>query len=578
MPLLAANRRALANRFPEVLETLDSVAPVAPPATTSVEEPTAFVDEVARSARQLLVLTGLPGPATVAALLARAPRECICWCLEPAPAPLAARLAIEDHSAWLSDPRVFLSVGVPTAPELQRLNRELAWCDRARALPLASRVPGHEQVWKASLGATLGRVQQRWQNVFTDLTLSPVRWENTCANLPSFLSAPSVEALAGAFAGAPLVVVAAGPSLDDALPFLRRVAPHALIVTGNTSFRALAAHGLSPHLTVTTDPFPATDLGYEGQPLGTTHLVSPVFAYPGVHRRFAGRLFGMPDESSLLRRLRTAAGRPPAPALLGEATVSTTVLNLAAYLGCTRVVLVGQDFAVADDGRTHASDTFYTDLGLNRQDNEKVQRLPGTTRPAVTVPTRHVWYLRAVEERIAHTPSIRYLNTSHRGAAIAGAPFADYDSVAAELITAPARDFAAEIAAIHTRATPPAVTAAYAVELDRTRTAMAEAFRLSLAAALTAELATAEPSPVSRCHFDTATRRFEQWKATHPADRALLFEGRTKPEIFEAEKRRIRIPAEAKEPQLLAATELAWAYSEGAGSVYRSLLPLELRT
>ena len=576
MPLLAANRRALASRFPEVLKALDAVAPVAGPATAAVEEAPAFVDEVARSARQLLVLTGLPGPASVAALLARAPRECVLWCLEPDPASLAMRLAVEDHSAWLSDPRVFLSVGIPTAPELQRLNRELAWCDRARALPLASRVPGHERIWQAPLVTTLGRIQQRWQNVFTDITLAPVRWENTCTNLSAFLSAPSVETLAGAFAGATLVLVAAGPSLDNALPFLRRVAPHALIVTGNTSFRALAAHGLSPHLTVTIDPFPATDLGYEGQPLGDTHLVSPVFAYPGVHRRFAGRLFGMPDESPLLRRLRTAAGCPPSPSLLGEATVSTTVINLASYFGCSRVVLVGQDFAVADDGRTHASDTFYTDCGLNRQDDEKVHRLPGTTRSAVTVPTRHRWYLRAVEERIAHTPSIRYINTSHRGAAIAGAPFADYESTARELTDAPARDFAAEIAALHTRTTPPAVAAAYAADLAHARTAMAEVFRLSLAAALTAELATVEPSPSSRRNLETATKHFEQWRATHPADRPLLFEGRTKPEIFEAEKRRVRIPANAREPQLLAAAEMAWAYAEGAGSVYRRLLPVEL--
>jgi hypothetical protein len=578
MSLLAANRRALATRFPEVLKALESVAPVASPATATAEESSSFIDEVARSTRQLLVLTGLPGPATTSALRERAPRESVCWCLELAPAPLAARLAIEDHSAWLSDPRVFLSVGVPTAHELQRLNRELAWCDRARALPLASRVPGHEQSWKAPLVATLGQIQQRWQNVFTDITLSPVRWDNTCANLPAFLSAPSVEALAGAFAGAPLVLVAAGPSLDDALPFLRRVAPHALVVTGNTSFRALAAHGISPHLTVTIDPFPGTELGYDGQPLGHTHLISPVFAYPGVHRRFTGRLFGMPDESQLLRRLRTAAGLPPAPSLLGEATVSTTVLNLAAYFGCNRVVFVGQDFAVADDGRTHAADTFYTDLGLNRQDNEKVQRLPGTTRPAVTVPTRHVWYLRAVEERIARTPSIRFLNTSHCGAAIVGAPFANYESAAKELITAPPRDFAAEIASIHTRNIPPTVPAESATELGRTRTAMAEAFRLSLAAALTAELAVTTPSRDTRRNFETATRRFEQWCATHPVDRQLLFEGRTKPEIFEAEKRRIRIPLDVREPQLLAATESAWAYAEGAGSVYRGLLPVVLPT
>jgi hypothetical protein len=577
MPLLAANRRALATRFPEALKALETVAPVSSPTPPAVsEEPTAFLDEAAGCSRLLLVLTGLPGRATAAALRARAPREILFWCLEPAPGPLAARLATEDCSSWLADPRVFLSVGIPSAAELRRLNRELAWCDRARALFLPSRYTGAERAWQPVLVATLARIQQRWQNVFTDIKLSPARWENTCANLPAFLASPSVESLAGAFAGTSLVLVAAGPSLDDALPFLRRVAPHALVVTGNTSFRALAAHGLSPHLSVTIDPFPATDLGYDGQPLGHTHLIAPVFAYRGVHSRFAGRLFGMPDQSQLLARLRAAAGLPLAPPLLGEATVSTTVLNLAAYFGCSRVVFVGQDFAVAADGRTHASDTFYTDLGLNRQDSEKVHRIPGTTCAEVAVPSRHLWYLRSVEERIARAPQIRYLNTSHRGAAIAGAPYADYDSVAAELLATPPRDFAAEIAARHAVPLPPAGRDAMGAELSRAKASMREALQLSLTAALAGELASAEPSAAARRHFDTAAQHFEQWRSTRASEQNLLFEGRTKSEIFEAEKRRIHLPIDLPDRPLREAGELAWAYAEGAATVSRSLQPLEL--
>ncbi len=573
MPLLAPNRRALATRFPEVLGLLESVAPAAP-LTSTPEEPPAFLAEAAASTRVLLVLTGLPGPASAATLLARAPRETLFWCIEPEPAPLAGRLAHEDLSAWLSDPRVFVSIGAPQAPVLRRLNRELAWVDGARALLLPTRHPGAEARWQPLLVATLARIQQRWQNVLTDLRLSPVRWENTCANLPTFLAAPGIDTLAGAFAGAPLVLVAAGPSLDDALPFLRRVAPHALIVTGNTSFRALAAHGLAPHLTVTVDPFPSTDLGYDGQPLGASHLVSPVFAYPGVHRRFAGRLFGLTDESLLLARLRTAAGLPPPPALLGEGTVSATILNLATYLGCDRVVFVGQDFAIADDGRTHAADTFYTDLGCNRQDSEQVHRLPGTTRREVTVPSRHLWYLRIVEGYIARAPHVRYLNTSHRGAAIAGTTFATYDEAAAALTAGPTRDFAAEIAARHATAPRPGARAAMAAELDRARAAMSEALRLSLTAALANEIALAEPNAANRRRFETAAQHFEQWRSTRTTEQRLLFEGRTKPEIFDAEKRRVRLALDDPSRPMREAGEVAWAFAEGAAELHRRLQPL----
>lgn len=578
MPLLASNRRALANRCPEALRLLDTAAPVAGPPPAPPEEPPAFLEETAGCNRQLLAFTGLPGPATAAALLDRAPRETLYWCIEPEPGPLAARLANEDLSRWLADPRVFLSIGVPTVPALRRLNRELAWVDRARALFLPSRHTGHENLWRPLLVATLARIQQRWQNVLTDLRLAPVRWDNTCANLPSFLAAPGIEALAGAFAGTPLVLVAAGPSLDDALPFLRRVAPHALLVTGNTSFRALAAHGLAPHLTVTVDPFASTDLGYAGQPIDATHLVAPVFAFPAVHQRFAGRLFGISDQSALLARLRTAAGLPPPAALLGDATVSATILNLAVHLGCERVIFVGQDFAIADDGRTHAADTFYTDLGCNQQDSEPTHRLPGTTRPEVTVPSRHLWYLRTIEGHVARAPQIRFLNTSHRGAAIAGAPFIDYESAAAELTTGPARDFAAEIAARHTATPPAAVRASMGAELIRARTAMREALQLALSAALANELAVAEPTPANRRRFESAAQQFEQWRSTRTTEQNLLFEGRTKPEIFEAEKRRVRLPVADPTRPLREAGEVAWAFAEGAALLHRRLHSMEVAT
>lgn len=576
MPLLAPNRRALASRCPEALKLLDTTAPGAAHSPAPPEESAAFLDEAAGSSRVLLVLTGLPGPATAATLLARAPRETLFWCVEPSPGPLAARLAAEDLSAWLADPRVFLSIGVPMGSALRRLNRELAWVDRARALFLPTRHAGNEALWRPLLVATLARIQQRWQNVLTDLRLAPVRWENTCANLPSFLASPGVEALAGAFAGAPLVLVAAGPSLDDALPFLRRVAPHALIVTGNTSFRALASHGLAPHLTVTVDPFSSTDLGYAGQPVGATHLVAPVFAYPEVHRRFAGRLFGISDQSALLARLRTAAGLPPPAALLGDATVSATILNLAVHFGCDRVIFVGQDLAIADDGRTHAEDTFYTDLGCNQQDSEPTHRIPGTTRPEVTVPSRHLWYLRTIEGHVTRAPQIRFSNTSHRGAAIAGAPYVDYESAAAELTAEPTRDFAAEIAARHTAAPPSSVRTAMAAELDHARSAMREALQLALTAALANELALADPTPSNRRRFETAAQHFEQWRSTRSTEQNLLFEGRTKPEIFEAEKRRVRLPAADPARPLQEAGEVAWAFAEGAADLHRRLHSLEL--
>lgn len=567
---LAANRQVIAVRFPELAAelSLHAGAP-AVPLSGSPFHPEVF-EEVASQPRVLFALPGLPPIDPALRMQAEASRAALFWVVERSAQELATKLARDDYSAWLRDPRVFISVGPPSTRALQRLNLEFAWIDSARALTLSPQGDPRSPEWEPLIQATLARILQRWQNIKSSLRLGPVQFENTCLNLPSFLAAPSAELLAGAFAGTTLILVGAGPSLDDALPFLRAVAPRTIVVTGNTSFRALAAQGVAPHFTVTVDPFPATDLGYQNQDLSQTHLVAPVFAYPAVHRRFTGRTFGLWDHSPLLARLRTAARLRPPPAILGDDTVSATILNLAAFLGCARVVFVGQDFAIAEDGRTHASDTFYSDLGCNRQKDDQLHRLPGNTREAVPVPIRHLYYLRTIERQVSALQTIRFLNTSHRGAAIKGAPFVAYETAARELANQPLRDFATEINALHGQPPPTEVRSAIQAELAHARAAAEKALQLSLSAALAAEIALADPTRANRKRFETAASAFDRWRNGPPADQDLLFSGQTNDEVFKAEKRRVGLPPSANRP-LQEANERAWAFAEGSAFLHRTL-------
>ncbi len=570
MPLLAANRQVLNTRFPEVAAELvpwSNVAVVAQAAEPSL--PKGFA-EVAQKERTLSVLPGLPSPATAGRLQASAPPAALFWSVEKSAAELATKLSNHDYSAWLRDPRVFLSIGPPSAMALRRVNREFAWIDEARAVRLPDEADPQSPEWEPLIRVALARMLQRWQGIKSSLRLQPVQFENTIENLPSFLRSPAIESLAGAFNNTTLILVGAGPSLDDALPFLREAAPRALIATGNTSFRALASKGLAPHLTVTVDPFPSTDLGYQGQNLGDTHLVAPVFAYPAVHRRFERRLFGLWDHSALLARLRRAAGLAVAPAIIGDDTVSATILNLAVFMGCRQVIFVGQDFAIADDGRTHAADTFYTDIGGNRQNDDSLHRLKGNTRAEVLVPTRHLYYLRTIERQTAAYSPIRFFNTSHLGAVIDKAPFLSYADAAKMLATEPGRNFTAELAAIHEA--PPSVPNRNAMlaELARTNASMSEALRHALTAALAAELALHDPTKKNRQRFEQAATTFERWRDTHREEQDILFAGRTNLEIFEAEKRRISFP-KSKDLPLREASEIAWAFAEGCAFLSQQL-------
>jgi hypothetical protein len=77
---------------------------------------------------------------------------------------------------------------------------------------------------------------------------------HTLKNLPFIVRGADPAALRGRFAGVPVIVVAAGPSLDRQLPALRRLATRALVIAADTAWRPLATAGIDPHIVVAVDP------------------------------------------------------------------------------------------------------------------------------------------------------------------------------------------------------------------------------------------------------------------------------------------------------------------------------------
>jgi hypothetical protein len=77
---------------------------------------------------------------------------------------------------------------------------------------------------------------------------------NTLRNLASLANGADLSALHGRLSGVPIVVVAAGPSLDRQLPALRQFADRALVIAADTAWRPLVHAGIDPHLVVALDP------------------------------------------------------------------------------------------------------------------------------------------------------------------------------------------------------------------------------------------------------------------------------------------------------------------------------------
>jgi hypothetical protein len=80
-------------------------------------------------------------------------------------------------------------------------------------------------------------------------------FKNAVANLPSLFAGTPMKNLKGKFRGVPAVCVAAGPSLDDAIPELKKIQKQFLIIACDSSVNALLKADIRPHIVVTVDIF-----------------------------------------------------------------------------------------------------------------------------------------------------------------------------------------------------------------------------------------------------------------------------------------------------------------------------------
>jgi len=251
--------------------------------------------------------------------------------------------------------------------------------------------------------------------------------KNTFKNLPHLASSPDVGELAGKYEDTPFILVGAGPSLDESIEFLKEVQGKAIIVTSNSPYRKLINNGIRPHLVVTADPMSPTLAGFQNVSLEGVPLACPFSAYPEIVKRFSGRILTWCTFNPIVNILREQDGGNAGTSILEKGTVSACVLDLARLIGSKKVLFVGQDMAVRDDGRYYSDDTSYSDTGAHYHSLDKGQKLPGNTQDKVVVEGRLFVYLKTFEQLISEQPLVDFRNLARTGVKINGAPYQTYE-------------------------------------------------------------------------------------------------------------------------------------------------------
>ena len=251
--------------------------------------------------------------------------------------------------------------------------------------------------------------------------------QNSFANLAHMATAPDIGELSEQFKDVPFILVGAGPSLDESIEFLKKVQNQAIIVASNSPYRKLINSGIRPHLVVTADPMEPTLAGFQNVKLDHVPLVCPFSAYPEIVKRFSGRIISWSTLNPIAEYVKKRIGKGPGTKILEQGTVSGCVLDISRVLGCQKVLLIGQDMSVRDDGQYYTSDSFYADSGDHYDDSTKGHRLPGNTQDSVRVESRLFVYLKTFEQFINDNPSVEYRNLARTGVKVDGAPYLNFD-------------------------------------------------------------------------------------------------------------------------------------------------------
>lgn len=269
--------------------------------------------------------------------------------LEPEPATAAPLLERRDLRSWIDAGRlrILLAPDYAGASECQSL-----FGDGATAPPvyvnqaLAQIRPA--EVEQARMLVKRLCLEAR-ANADARRTLGGRYLLNTLRNATAIAREGDAASLFDAARNVPAVVVAAGPSLDRALPILREVQGAALIICVDTALRPLLAADVRPDLVVAVDPSEFNAQHLTGlPPCAGTYLAAEGSLDPLAVAAFRGRTFFFNVSDHQPWRWLQQHGRQVGR-LRAWGSVLTTTFDLTTRMGCNPIVFAGADLAYTGD-------------------------------------------------------------------------------------------------------------------------------------------------------------------------------------------------------------------------------------
>lgn len=282
--------------------------------------------------------------------------------VEPDPFVFITALKYRDLSKVITDERVTFYVGSDADTTGEAWNDSMDWSvvDGLAILEHAPSKIRFNEFFNKLLGKMKYLANRSRGNMITLMNVGYEFHTNNFLNLPEAFGLPGAERLFDIFINVPVVVVAAGPSLDKNLEQLKKIKGRFPIIAVDTAYRHMLANGIKPDIVCAADSSYENSLDFVGVEDETeVILMAELMTHPDIFKVFKGPKMITTFGGGLYPQL--VKMREPFGKLICWGSVATMAFDLARCMGANPIIFIGFDLSFKD-GRLHTKGSYSEDI------------------------------------------------------------------------------------------------------------------------------------------------------------------------------------------------------------------------
>lgn len=179
-------------------------------------------------------------------------------------------------------------------------------------------------------------------------------------NIPNLLEEIPLARLKDVYKGKTAVIVSAGPTLDRNIETLKKQRDKYILFAVGTALKTLIANEIKPDFLAIIETYDSSKQ-IEGIDLKDVYFITEPYSNPALRKFEFKRRFSHIASNVPVNQFWAEICGENIDEYFSKGTVSYTALNSARILGCSKIILVGQDLAYIG-GQCYSKDSAYKDL------------------------------------------------------------------------------------------------------------------------------------------------------------------------------------------------------------------------